>query len=406
LKESDLPPGSVVLNRQPTVWELYKRYIIGGITLLLLQTLLIFALVRQRARRRKAEVELEITYDRLRQAVEAGKCVGWDWDIKTGHDRWFGDLQTMFGIQSDTYYGYIEDFRRRIYPEDQELTSKALADARQNRGPFIAEFRVLRVDGTVRWINARGQFYYGANGEAVRMLGMAVDITERKRAEESLANIGRKLIEAHEEERTWIARELHDDINQRMALLAIELDRWNQHLPDSAVEFHDHIHLASQGISDIAKDIQALSHRLHSSKLEYLGIAVAAKSFCKELSEQHKVQIDFSHSDIPHNLPKEISLCLFRVLQEALQNAVKYSGVRHFRAELCGTEGKIQLTVADLGVGFDPQDATNRDGLGLVSMRERMQLVSGEISIKSQPGSGTTIHARVPFRGTDSRLAG
>jgi len=131
----------------------------------------------------------------------------------------------------------------------------------------------------------------------------------------------------------------------------------------------------------------------------------AAKSFCKELSEQQKVEIDFSHTDIPRSVPKEISLCLFRVLQETLQNGVKHSGVRHFKVGLCGTEGEIQLTVSDLGVGFDPQEAINRRGLGLVSMRERLQLVNGEFSVKSQPGGGTTIHARVPFTGPDSRLA-
>ena len=534
LDEKNLPAGSIVLNRQSTVWELYWRYIIGGIVLLLLQTLLIFGLLRQRARRRTTESELKLSNDRLRQAVEAGKCVGWDWDVKTGRDRWFGDLQTMFGIQSDTYYGHVEDFRRRIHPEDQELAWKAVADARQNRKPFIAEFRVLHLDGTVRWITERGQFYYGANGDAVRMLGMAVDITERKQAEqvlreaeerfrvvantapvqiwmsgtdklctyvnqrwleftgrpleaelgngwaesvhpedlnrcmdtytqafdrresfqmeyrlrrhdgqyrwlsdtgvprfnpdhsfagyigsctdvterklaeESLADVGRRLIEAHEEERTWIARELHDDVNQRMALLAIELDRWNQQLPPSAVESHDHIHHAIQRLSDIAADIQSLSHRLHSSKLEYLGLVAAAKSFCQELSEQQKVEIDFSHTDIPRSVPKEISLCLFRVLQETLQNAVKHSGVKHFNVELCGKEGEIQLTVSDLGAGFDPQDAIRRRGLGLISMRERMQLVNGEISIKSQPGGGTTIHARVPLSsgGDSMRAAG
>ena len=186
LDEKNLPAGSIVLNRQPTVWELYWRYIIGGIVLLLLQTLLIFGLLRQRARRRTTETELKLSNDRLRHAVEAGKCVGWDWDVKTGRDRWFGDLQTMFGIQSDTYHGHVEDFRRRIHPEDQELVWKAVADARQNRKPFIAEFRVLHLDGTVRWITERGQFYYGANGDAVRMLGMAVDITERKQAEQLL----------------------------------------------------------------------------------------------------------------------------------------------------------------------------------------------------------------------------
>ena len=523
LKESNLPPGSLVLHRQPKVWELYWRYIIGGIVLLLFQTLLIFGLLRQRARRIMTESELKLSNDRLHQAVEAGKCVGWDWDVKTGCDRWFGDLRTMFGIYSDTYYGDVEEFRHRIYPEDQALVWKAVADARQKREPFTAEFRVLHLDGTVRWVTEGGQFYYSANGDAVRMLGMAVDITERKQAEqrlreseerfrlvantapvkiwmsgtdklcnyvnqrwleftgrpledelgngwaegvhpedlkgcmdtytqafdrretfqmeyrlrrhdgqyrwlsaigvprfnpdhsfagyigsctdvtehklaeESLADMGRKLIEAHEEERTWIARELHDDVNQRMALLAVELDRWNQQLPPSAVELHDHIHHAIQRLSNIATDIQALSHRLHSSKLEYLGLVAAAKSFCRELSEQHQVEIDFRDMAMPRSVPKEISLCLFRVLQEALQNAMKYSGVRHIKVELRGTEGEIQLTVSDLGIGFDPQDAIHRRGLGLISMRERMQLVSGEISIQSQPGSGTTIHARVPF---------
>ena len=397
LDEKNLPAGSIVLNRQPTVWELYWRYIIGGIVLLLLQTLLIFGLLRQRARRRTTESELKLSNDRLRDAVEAGKCVGWDWDVQDRARplvRRFADhVRNPIGYLLWTYRG----FSPPDHPEDQELVWKAVADARQNREPFIAEFRVVHLDGTVRWITERGQFYYAANGDAVRMLGMAVDITERKLAEESLADVGRRLIEAHEEERTWIARELHDDVNQRMALLAIELDRWNQQLPPSAVEFHDHIHHASQRLSDIAADIQALSHRLHSSKLEYLGLVAAAKSFCKELSEQQKVEIDFSHTAIPRSVPKEISLCLFRVLQETLQNAVKHSGVRHFKVELRGTEGEIQLTVSDLGVGFDPQDAIHRRGLGLISMRERMQLVSGEISIKSQPGGGTTIHARVPF---------
>ena len=523
LKESNLPPGSLVLHRQPKVWELYGWYIVGSIVLLLFQTLLIFGLLRQRARRIMTESELKLSNDRLHQAVEAGKCVGWDWDVKTGCDRWFGDLRTMFGIQSDTYYGDVEEFRHRIYPEDQALVWEAVADARQKREPFTAEFRVLHLDGTVRWVTEGGQFYYSANGDAVRMLGMAVDITERKQAEqalregeerfrlvantapvliwmsgtdklcnyvnqrwleftgrpledelgngwaegvhpedlkgcmdtytqafdrreyfqmeyrlrrhdgqyrwlsaigvprfnpdhsfagyigsctdvtehklaeESLADMGRKLIEAHEEERTWIARELHDDVNQRMALLAVELDRWNQQLPPSAVELHDHIHHAIQRLSNIATDIQALSHRLHSSKLEYLGLVPAAKSFCRELSEQHQAEIDFRDMAMPRSVPKEISLCLFRVLQEALQNAMKYSGVRHIKVELRGTEGEIQLTVSDLGIGFDPQDAIHRRGLGLISMRERMQLVSGEISIKSQPGSGTTIHARVPF---------
>jgi PAS domain S-box-containing protein len=288
-----------------------------------------------------------------------------------------------------------------VHPEDLSRCMDTYAQAFDRRVHFEMEYRLRRHDGQYRWLSDIGVPRFNPDHSFTGYIGSCTDVTERKLAEESLANVGRKLIEAHEEERTWIARELHDDVNQRMALLAIELDRWNQQLPPSAVEFHDHIRHASQRLSDIAKDIQALSHRLHSSKLEYLGLVVAAKSFCNELSEQHKVEIDFTHTAIPGSVPKEISLCLFRVLQESLQNAVKHSGTRHFKVDLRGTEAEIHLTVSDLGVGFDRHGAIHRRGIGLISMRERMQLVSGEISIKSRPGSGTTIHARVPFNSSN-----
>jgi PAS domain S-box-containing protein len=519
--ESNLPSGSIVLNREPTLWDSYKWYIVGGLCLLIAQTLLIVGLFWQRTTRRKAEAELALTYDRLRLAVEAGKSVGWDWDIKTGQDRWFGDLQTVFGIPSDTYSGSVEDFRRRIYPGDKELVWKAVADAKQSRKPYAAEFRVIRDDGTLRWIAATGKFYYRNDGEAERMVGMAVDITERRRAEaavreseerfrllantapvmiwttgvdkmcdycnkpwldftghtleqelgdgwakgihhedvamslktyvdafdkrdlieieyrlrrydgeyrwifdtgvprfnsdgsfagyigccidvterklaqEALSTIGRRLIEAHEEERTWIGRELHDDINQQLALLAVELDQWGKE--ESRANFSENLSHAQKRITEIAKDVQALSHRLHSSKLDYLGLTAAARSFCKELSEKAKVEVQFHHSAVPSITQKEVSLCLFRVLQEALQNATKHSGVRVFHVNLRGIPDGLELTVSDDGKGFDEREGFSQQGLGLISMRERLQMVHGVFDVRTQPGGGTTISARVPL---------
>ena len=185
-KESDLPPGSVLFYRQPSAWELYNGYIIGSISPILVEALLIFGLLWQRARRRKVEAELAITNERLRLAVTAGKAVGWDWDIRSGQDRWFGDLQTTFGIPSTTHSERIEEFRRRIHPEDRKLVWEAVANAIRDHKPYISEFRVVRTDGTVRWITANGTFYYTVNGHAKRMLGIAMDITERKRSEEKL----------------------------------------------------------------------------------------------------------------------------------------------------------------------------------------------------------------------------
>jgi PAS domain S-box-containing protein len=661
LKESEIPPGSIVLNRRPTAWELYKSYIVGGASLILLEALLIGGLLWQRAKRRKVETDLVVSNDRLRHALEAGRSVGWEWDIRSRRDQWFGDLQTIFGIAAASYSGHAEDFYRFVHSEDREHVRTGVADARESRDPYVAEFRIVRSDGSVRWVTTKGRWYYAKNGDPERMLGMAADITDRKhaeqelqasedrlagivgsamdaiiavdeerrivlfnaaaekmfgctedeavgtlidrfiperfrsehgaymrrfaesgatnrtmgasaelwairsnghefpmeasiarlesegkglftvtirditerrraaeaireseqrfrlvantapvmiwmsgtdklcnyfnktwleftgrpleaelgdgwsenvhpedmklcmdtyirafdrhepfsmqyrlrrhdgeyrwmldtgvprinpdgsfdgyigscidvtqhkQAEEALAGIGRRLIAAHEEERSRIARELHDDVSQRIGMLTINLEEWNEQFPVSAVEFHNHISQFLQRLLEIARDIQALSHRLHSSKLEYLGLATAADGFCKEFSEQQKVEIDFSYANIPEDVPREISLCLFRVLQEALRNAVKHSGVPQFVVELRGTEGEIQLTVTDRGVGFDPDDAIKRHGIGLISMRERMQLVGGKISIQSQPGSGTTIRACVPFSfGSDSLIA-
>jgi signal transduction histidine kinase len=264
------------------------------------------------------------------------------------------------------------------------------------RESFQMQYRLRRHDKEYRWLLDIGVPRFSPDGTFAGYIGSCMDITDRKFAEEAMASVGRRLIEAHEQERRWIARELHDDINQQIALLSIELDRWGQQHPGSGAD--SHIHHVSQRLSDIAKEVQSLSHRLHSSKLEYLGIATAAKSFCRELSEQQKVQVEFVYSDIPRTVPNEIALCLFRVLQEALQNAVKHSGAREFHVELRGASEEIRLTVSDPGVGFDWHGALDRQGLGLISMRERLQLVNGNFEIKSKPGGGTSIHARVPLR--------
>jgi signal transduction histidine kinase len=240
------------------------------------------------------------------------------------------------------------------------------------------------------------------------MVGMVADITDRKLAEEALSKVGGRLIEAHEEERSRIARDLHDDIGQRLALLINDLDGLEKDIPDSAVEVRNRLHEQLKRVHEIASDTQAMSHQLHSSKLRLLGIVAAAKGFCQELSEQQKVEIDFTHADIPPAVPEEISLCLFRVMQEALHNAVKHSAVRHIEVELRGAPDGINLTVRDAGLGFDPEGVKNNRGLGLVSMQERVNLVKGTFSIDARPGRGTTIHVRLPLstKGESARAAG
>ena len=296
-------------------------------------------------------------------------------------------------LEAELGNGWVEG----VHNEDLKRCLETYSQAFDQRQSFEMEYRIRRNDGEYRWILDIGVPRFNPDGNFAGYIGSCLDITDRKLAEEALASVGRRLIEAHEEERTWIARELHDDIVQRIALVAVELERCDQQAPGSAVDCTSTSGKHASVVSDLGKDIQALSHRLHSSKLEYLGLVTAAKSFCRELSEQRNVRIEFKHSDIPATIPKEISLCLFRVLQEALQNAVKHSGGQNFTVEVHGTQDGISLTVSDSGIGFDWQDAINRRGLGLISMRERLRLVNGELSIQSEPGRGTTVLARVPL---------
>ena len=235
------------------------------------------------------------------------------------------------------------------------------------------------------------------SGSFTGYIGSCIDITERKIAEQAVATISGRLIEAQELERSRLARELHDDINQRLALLAIELEQLRLNPPAAKSVLAKRIDDLQHTTLDISKDVQALSHELHSSKLDFLGLVPAFSSFCREFSQQKKVAVHFTHADIPIWVPHDISLCLFRVLQEASHNVVKHSGVSRFDVELRGVADHAFLTIRDTGKGFDPAAAISARGLGLVSMRERLNLVGGTLSIKSGGTRGTEIFADVPL---------
>jgi signal transduction histidine kinase len=231
---------------------------------------------------------------------------------------------------------------------------------------------------------------------AVPLMFLSAVMAEARRTQESLRRMSGSLIETQEQERSRIGRELHDDIGQRLSLLAIELDQV-QNSPDLHVEDRRRLGELQKQTLAIATDIQSLSHELHSAKLQYLGITAAMRGFCQEFGEQWKVEIDFRSHDLPSPLSPDISLCFYRVLQEALHNAAKHSGVTRIEVQLREDSGEIHLVVSDLGRGFDWETAVQGRGLGLTSMQERVRLVNGTIEIQSKPMGGTTVHVRVPF---------
>lgn len=225
----------------------------------------------------------------------------------------------------------------------------------------------------------------------------------RKQADEALSSVSHKVIEAEEQERQRMAADLHEDIGQRMTLLALGIEQLKTDTLDPSVDVPSRMDTAWNQTLEILTDIKALAHELYSPRLEYLGIAAVMSGFCKEFGERKRVEIDFRSEGLPSAIQPAISLCLFRVLQEALHNAVEHSGVRQFDARLSATSDEIHLTVSDCGVGFDLETARKAGGLGLNRMQERLKLVKGTLSIDSQPKRGTTIRARVPLSvGSDS----
>jgi PAS domain S-box-containing protein len=259
------------------------------------------------------------------------------------------------------------------------------------------EDRWQREDGTIKWVRWEIRPWTAPSGAIRGILIFAEDITQGKQLEIAISEMSQRLIESQEQERTRIARELHDDIGQRLALLTGELYQLTQGHPDLHAEVRARLRELQKQTTGIAVDIQSLSHELHSAKLEYLGLVVAMKSFCREFGEQQAVAVDFESQDLPISVPPDISLCLFRVLQEALHNSAKHSGARTIEVDFRVTSADLQLTVRDAGMGFDGEAAKQSRGLGLISMQERVKAVKGRFSVESQPGGGTTIRACVPL---------
>src|SRR6201993_2571046 len=486
-------------------------------------------IARDITERKLAEEALRASEERLRLAQQVAHIGSFEWNIQTGVNTWTRELEAIYGLQPGTFTGTQTAFENLVHADDRAGVIKLVDHALKTAQPMEGEWRVVWADGSVHWITGRWQVFMNASGEPSKMMGVNIDITERKRAEEALAemnrtlvaqaaslqareellrvfvknvpaavamldrdmrylqvsdrwcsdnsveasellgrsrelfpkmpdrwkevnrravqgetlradedrwesegstrwarwevrpwraadgtvggililteditrrkqmeevlsDMSRKLIESQEQERARIGRELHDDINQRLALLNVELERLQEKPSEVGIRVQE---LRNQ-VTDISNDVQALSHDLHSSKLEYLGVVPGIKSWCKEFAERQRMEIDFK-SDVPTAVPLEIGRSLFRVLQEALHNALKHSGVKRVEVQLREESGEIHLIVSESGLGFDVEVAKQSKGLGLTSMRERVRLVNGMISIESKPMGETTIHVRVPL---------
>jgi len=283
-----------------------------------------------------------------------------------------------------------------VHPDDRERCFHLYAASFDARVDFEMEYRLRRFDGEYRWLVDIGVPRFESDGTFLGYVGSCIDITDRKTSEESLHALTGRLITAQEEERARIARELHDDFSQRLALLGIGLGQLWKKLAPNEVEQRENVLEMLRGTKEMSSDLHTLSHQLHSSKLEHVGLVPALHGLCKEISEKYKIEIRFYESEGPIEVPKDVALCMFRVAQESLGNVAKHSGAREAQVQLSANAIGISLRISDQGKGFDPATKNPAAGIGLIGMTERLRLVGGRLLVKSELDSGTEILAEVP----------
>ncbi len=346
--------------------------------------------------RKSADEALRVSEERFRLAAAAGRMYAYEWNLHTNIVIRSAECANILGSPV-ALRAPLSEITSHIHEEDVPRIAAAIATLTPKHPNNRVSYRAFHANGTEIWLEQSFQGRFDGEGKLAGLIGMVADISERKEAEQSLTVLGGRLIEAQEQERRRIARDLHDDINQRLAILNIELQSLADNPPDSKTTLRERAEALCKKTSDISTELSAITHELHSPKLELLGIVPAMRGFCEELSKHQNVSVDFRASDVPAELPRDVSLCLFRIFQEALRNAAKHSGKQEFEAQLLGKPSEIQLKIRDHGAGFDLESAMHGRGLGLVSMRERVSLLRGTISIDSRPNSGTLIQVRIPF---------
>jgi PAS domain S-box-containing protein len=343
---------------------------------------------------------LEEATEHYRQLLESTNAIPWEADAKT----W---MFTYVGPQAVDLLGYPRElwlekdfWVDHIHPEDRAKTIDDCQKFSAQRENYELEYRMITADGRVIWlediVNVMKQ-----EGDPVTLRGFMLDITERKSLEDLQRNTSARLINAQEEERSKIARELHDDFGQRLALLAVDIQGLGQRISEPEFEGAKSLDKLWSQTRKLSTDLHRLSHQLHPAILHQLGLGPAIRSLCVETSEQYGIQIKFTEHGVPASVSEDIALCLYRTVQEGVRNIVKHSGAKDAKVELTGGPDTIHLRIADRGVGFDPE-TTKGKGLGLISIEERIRLVQGEMSLQSRPAHGTCIDLRIPWATPDA----
>ena len=332
----------------------------------------------------------------LRLAAQGSQLGLWYWNEITQSLFWDRKTREIFGVNLDGDVT-LDTFYKALHSDDLARVRQVWRYQLESGLPCELEYRAQRPDGSIRWINARGNGYYTKAGKPEYMIAVVSDVTERKEAEQARLGLSGRLINAQEQERRRLAQEIHDDFGQRLSLVMVELEAVAELTKETKAG--QRVAELVRTLDELTSDLHCLSHRLYSSKLDTLGLVPSVRSLCLEFVKQHGIEIRFDHEDVPEHLLGDIALSLFRIAQEGLSNATKHSGAGKVHVQLKGSADAISLTVFDNGTGFDLMQNSSAEGIGVQSMRERVRSLGGIFEIRSRPSvEGTQISASVPLK--------
>jgi len=344
--------------------------------------------------RRKIVSSVQKEAERLQLLLNVTHILPWEADFPSPTFTYVGEKATdVLGYPTEEWYD--SDFlTSHLHPDDCGPALARWFDYTNQQDNYELECRMIARNGQVVWLHNLATVVR-ENGHPKAIRGFSIDITKSKQNENELRDLSGRLINAQEEERRRLARELHDDLNQRMSLLTIELDQLEE--IKKPTKLGQRLRSVQTHTKEISADIHRLSYKLHPSQLDYLGLTPALRSLCEEFRAVKSLEVKFQQTEVPEDLPKDIILCLFRITQEALRNCAKHSGAGSARVTLKSIDDEIRLSVADDGRGFDMNSEAMRKGLGFTSMRERWRIVGGKMEVRSKPMHGTIIKVSVPW---------
>jgi PAS domain S-box-containing protein len=348
--------------------------------------------------RKHAEESLRTSEARLEAAADLAGLAFYEVRFDEGTTYVDDRFRELTGLPPEREHGLgaLEFWMEQIHPEDRDsvLDQRKLMHDGTLEMLFL-EYRFLDPVHGERWLQHIGRIARrDAAGHAVRAYGVLRDITARRRAESELRELSRRLLTAQEHERAVLARELHDDVSQRLAVLAIDVGRAELAASDGTQA--EAMQGVREGLMRLSEDVHTMAYQLHPSILEELGLAEALRAECERRHRRGGLDVSVDVRALPPGVPDQAALCLFRVAQEALTNATHHARARTVSVSLREADGGLLLAVSDDGCGFDVANPGKRGRLGLASMRERILLVNGTLDIDSAPGRGTTVVAWVP----------